>query len=441
MLLSKTQSQPHQEAREAIKVKYPTQWRPVSIRTPDGILLDGGEFQHLRMYDASPKEQRWIIWLNANGMSWEDSTTFSIGYASLVGVNLLLFNYRGVGNSQGQTTCAADLIRDGQAAMHHLLDKGVDAKYILIHGHSLGGGVGAHIRAQYPEGPLIHDRSFSSLSAVVKDIFRGLFGACVAAAIGIVPVLVHALMGIAGGVWPSMLSSWWRVIFNLTSIIFGGTLSYVLGLLSYQYGIKLHDDRSNHMKIALATGLSSGGIVPVITMFLFDAHGWIGSIIGVTELLIMIATLGFGLGGIGFLAPLAGLVVRLLQWDLNAVSSWQRVRGPKAIIYHQRDGMIPYKTASLHQAVGTGCNIYEHSFGDGSDKNLLAILNGGGTGPITHLDIELMEDDEKLINCHMCPLNSTTAWHYIIPMVRVFLDLPIDAQDLPEMEIPDMDEY
>jgi len=267
-----------------------------------------------------------------------------------------------------------------------------------------------------------------------------MLGAAVAPAIGILPILVHVLMGIAGGVWPSMLTSWWRVFFYLTSIIFGGILSYTIGLFSYQYGIKFHDDRGYHMKIALGTGFAGGVLVPILTQLLVAPNGWLACIIGVTELLVMIATLGFGLGLMGFLAPVAGLVVRVLQWDLNAVSSWQQVRGPKAIIYHQRDGMIPYKTASLHQGVGGGCNIYEHSFGDGEDKNLLTILNGGGSGPITHVDVELMEDDEKLINCHMCPLSSTTAWHYIVPMVRVFLDLPIDSQG-PEIEIPDMDEY
>jgi len=295
------------------------------------------------------------------------------------------------------------------------------------------------IRAQYPDGPLIHDRSFSSLSLVVKNIFRGgFFGALIAAAIGVLPVLVHVIMGITGGFWPSMLTSWWRWLFAITSIIFGGVLSYLFGLLCYQSDIKFHDDRQSHMKISLITGVATGGIVPFLTAYLFDPVGWIGCMLGITELLVMISTLGFGLGLLGFIGPVAGIVVSFLQWDLNIVPAWQKVRGLKAIIFHQQDGMIPYQTASLHKASGGGCNIYEHSFGDGSE-DFLPILYDGGTEPVTHVDIELMEDEDKLINCHMCPLNTTTAWHYIVLLVRAFLDLPLDSQALPE--IADLDDY
>jgi len=56
--------------------------------------------------------------------------------------------------------------------MKYLLANGVKSKNVLIHGHSLGGAVGACLRSRYPDGPFISDRSFSSLPAVVKAILK-----------------------------------------------------------------------------------------------------------------------------------------------------------------------------------------------------------------------------------------------------------------------------
>ena len=38
---------------------------------------------------------------------------------------------------------------------------------VMLYGHSLGGCVAAYLRAEYPGGPLVHDRSFLSLDKVV----------------------------------------------------------------------------------------------------------------------------------------------------------------------------------------------------------------------------------------------------------------------------------
>ena len=49
--------------------------------------------------------------------------------------------------------------------LQYLLRQGVAPSNVLLHGHSLGGAVAALLRQRQP-GPIIVDRSFSSLPAV-----------------------------------------------------------------------------------------------------------------------------------------------------------------------------------------------------------------------------------------------------------------------------------
>ena len=91
---------------------------------------------------------------------------------------MLLFNYRGVGRSEGKPRTGWDLVKDGAAAVAHLRRQGVAAEHILLHGHSMGGGAAAIIREQEAAagratGPIVNDRSFASLPAVVSAMARG----------------------------------------------------------------------------------------------------------------------------------------------------------------------------------------------------------------------------------------------------------------------------
>jgi alpha/beta superfamily hydrolase len=46
---------------------------------------------------------------------------------------------------------SGDLVTDAETAFNYLLMTGVKSKNILIHGHSLGGAVGALLRQKHPE--------------------------------------------------------------------------------------------------------------------------------------------------------------------------------------------------------------------------------------------------------------------------------------------------
>jgi predicted alpha/beta hydrolase len=142
------------------------QWARVAIRTDDGVTLDGAE------YIASPATDKWVIWFLGNGGFFEVYLPMLEDFGCAVGANVLAFNYRGVGSSEGFPESEYDVIQDGVAAMKHVLCKdGVDndEKKVLLYGHSLGGGIAAFVRAKYPSGAIISDRSFSRIANVPKS--------------------------------------------------------------------------------------------------------------------------------------------------------------------------------------------------------------------------------------------------------------------------------
>ncbi|PRP86793.1 UTP20, small subunit (SSU) processome component [Planoprotostelium fungivorum] len=157
------------EARAIIMMRC-KEAESVTIRTHDGIDLDGIIFRHPRMDRLEPQEQKWLLWFNPNAALYEDEFPFLIRYALDLGVSVLSFNYRGVGRSQGYAATCYDLVNDGKGAVNYLLQSGVLSRNILFHGHSLGGGIATLTRTYYPDGPIINDRSFRSFSEIAAAV-------------------------------------------------------------------------------------------------------------------------------------------------------------------------------------------------------------------------------------------------------------------------------
>ena len=87
----------------------------------------------------------------------------------------MAFNFRGVGNSEGAVTAAADLVADVAACVEALLQRGVQPQHLLLHGFSLGGAVAGLLLASQPQRGIcyVSDRSFRSLSRTAYGIVRG----------------------------------------------------------------------------------------------------------------------------------------------------------------------------------------------------------------------------------------------------------------------------
>ncbi len=80
------------------------------------------------------------------------------------GLAVLIFDYRGYGESTGRPT-EAGTHADALAAWRHLTDtRGLPPARILVHGHSLGGAVAAGLAADVRPGALWLESTFTSLT-------------------------------------------------------------------------------------------------------------------------------------------------------------------------------------------------------------------------------------------------------------------------------------
>jgi len=146
----------------------------VSVRTPDGVLLDAA---HFCLDDPSGPT---VIYFNANMQLLQaESATGLIQMYQQQGVNVMLFNYRGIGLSAGSVTCEGVVV-DADSIYQYVHDRlRVPDNKIILHGRSLGGGVALQLARLHPRLHLCSERSFSSLRQVIKTVLLKLCGAYV----------------------------------------------------------------------------------------------------------------------------------------------------------------------------------------------------------------------------------------------------------------------
>ena len=88
-----------------------------------------------------------------------------------LGLNVLIFDYRGYGQSEGKPT-EAGLYRDARAAWNYLTQtRGVNSKDIVLFGRSLGGAVAANLASEVDAGAIILESTFSSARDMAQELF------------------------------------------------------------------------------------------------------------------------------------------------------------------------------------------------------------------------------------------------------------------------------
>jgi fermentation-respiration switch protein FrsA (DUF1100 family) len=93
-------------------------------------------------------------------------------YAALLDLNLnvLAFDYRGYGRSEGRPS-EAGICADAEAAYAWLRKRGFAADNILALGDSLGGGVATELATRHPLGGLILQSTFTSIPDIGAEFF------------------------------------------------------------------------------------------------------------------------------------------------------------------------------------------------------------------------------------------------------------------------------
>ena len=132
----------------------------------DGVKLNGW------FYPAATNSPRAsLAVLVCHGNAGNISHRLRLCHALLAtGINVLLFDYRGYGRSEGRPG-EAGTYRDAQAAFAWLRSKGFAGNHIIAYGESLGGGVASELALREPLGGVVLQSTFTSIPDVGKELF------------------------------------------------------------------------------------------------------------------------------------------------------------------------------------------------------------------------------------------------------------------------------
>ncbi len=135
-------------------------YEEVELHTADGVTLYG-------WYIPAPGAARVLLFFHGNAGNISNRGE-SLKIFNHLGLNVLIFDYRGYGRSEGSPS-EEGLHEDAVAAWRFLREqKHFDARQIILFGRSLGGAVAARLAAQVKPAALILESSFSSAKDVAQ---------------------------------------------------------------------------------------------------------------------------------------------------------------------------------------------------------------------------------------------------------------------------------
>jgi fermentation-respiration switch protein FrsA (DUF1100 family) len=139
------------------------QYEDLTIDTADKIRLHGWFIPR-----GGPNKTLLFFHGNAGNISHRGD---SIKIFHELGLNVLIFDYRGYGQSEGKPT-EEGLYKDARAAWNYLTQtRGINDKNIILFGRSLGGAVAAKLAAEVNAGGVILESTFSSARDMAHELF------------------------------------------------------------------------------------------------------------------------------------------------------------------------------------------------------------------------------------------------------------------------------
>ncbi len=127
----------------------------IHFRTEDRVKLEGMHFKN-----SNNTSGKTVLVCSGSHLSSDHYTPAIVEALLAMGHDVVTFNYRGFGQSEGDPS-ESGLYKDGEAAYQFLNNLGIDDEHLVIYGYSLGGAVAADIAARHPVNVVL-DRAFSS---------------------------------------------------------------------------------------------------------------------------------------------------------------------------------------------------------------------------------------------------------------------------------------
>lgn len=134
----------------------------VQLQSTDGVTLHGWYIS------AAARPRATVLYLHGNTGNIGNCLE-SARQLVLLGMNVLLIDYRGYGDSTG-TPSEQGMYQDAEAAWRYLLEtRHANPQEIVVYGHSLGGAVASWLAVQHTPGSLIVEAAFTSLPESAAD--------------------------------------------------------------------------------------------------------------------------------------------------------------------------------------------------------------------------------------------------------------------------------
>ncbi len=141
-------------------------YEDVTFEASDGVKLSGW---FLRAQGAAKGT---VVHFHGNAENMSGHITFA-DWLPRAGYNLLVFDYRGYGKSEGKVTRKGTIL-DGHAALDYVLSRpDVDPQRVFAFGQSIGGAVAIAVAAERPElRAVVVDSTFSSYRRIAAMHLR-----------------------------------------------------------------------------------------------------------------------------------------------------------------------------------------------------------------------------------------------------------------------------
>lgn len=138
-------------------------YEDIQISTSDGVNLHG-------WHVIAPHSRGTVLFFHGNA----GNISHRIGYLQMfyrLGYSVLIFDYRGYGNSGGATT-EQGTYRDAEAAWRYLTEQQhIPSCRIVLFGESLGGAISTWLAARHPSAALVIASGFTSVPNLAHHFY------------------------------------------------------------------------------------------------------------------------------------------------------------------------------------------------------------------------------------------------------------------------------